>query len=70
MPTNKKIAYYIIIASPLIIGLASVIFGRDGWSCWSLNPWLAFLISLSSVFAGTVLDTTNTEIKDAWESSE
>jgi protein-S-isoprenylcysteine O-methyltransferase Ste14 len=51
---NTKIAYSIIIASPVIIALISLALARDG-PTWSLNPWISFLISLSSVFAGTFL---------------
>lgn len=51
---NKKVAYSIIIASPLIIALISFLLARDG-STWSLNPWMSFLISLASISAGTVI---------------
>src|SRR6188472_2092071 len=54
MPKIKKITYSIIIASPAIIALISLALAKDG-STWSLNPWVAFLISLSSVFSGTFL---------------
>lgn len=53
--TPKDIAYSIIIASPILIVLASLVLGKDGGPVWSLNPWSAFLISLSSVFSGTFI---------------